>query len=94
MITVEKAQFQHLKKAWNARTTKINNDANVKDTGTGQIEIAELENKIEQAEDMANKPYLSKLTPEQVVVHSNDCKLISQKTEKLKAHKGQAFTTI
>jgi hypothetical protein len=65
----KKAQFQCLKKAGNARMTDINNDANVKDTGTGQIEIAELENKIKQAEDETGKPHLPKLTPEQAIVH-------------------------
>jgi hypothetical protein len=34
------------------------------------------------------------LTPEQAIIHSNDCKLASQKREKLKGHEAQAFTNI
>jgi hypothetical protein len=92
--TKKKAQFQHLKKAWVAKIAEINNDDKIKDTANGQIAIAELENKIELAEEEANKPVLPKLTPEQQIVHSNDCKLIYQKREKVKGHEGQAFTTV
>lgn len=49
---------------------------------------------MELAKEEANKPFLPKLTPEQQLIHSNDCKLVSQKREKLKGHEGQAFTTI
>jgi hypothetical protein len=59
-----------------------------------KLKFAKLENKIEQAEEEANKPYLPKLTPEQQIVHSNNCKLISQKREKVKGHEGQAFAMI
>jgi hypothetical protein len=54
----KKAQFQHMKKAWDAKTATINADAAVKDTTDGQIAIAELKNKIELAKEEANKPFL------------------------------------
>jgi hypothetical protein len=90
----KKAQFQCLKKAWVAKIAEINSDEVIKDTADGQIAIVELENKTELAEEEVNKPVLLKLTPEQQIVHSNNCKLVSQKREKLKGHKAQAFTTI
>jgi hypothetical protein len=61
---------------------------------TQVTEISKLENKMEQAEEEANTPYLQKLTPEQQIVHSNNCKLVAQWREKLKGHKGQAFAAI
>ena len=64
------------------------------DTADGQIAIAELENKIELAEDEANKPHVPKLSPEQQLSHSNVCKINSQKREKVRGHEGQAFTTL
>jgi crotonobetainyl-CoA:carnitine CoA-transferase CaiB-like acyl-CoA transferase len=57
----KKAQFQRMKKAWTARIDEIKNDAQLKDTSAGQIEITELENKIKQAEDEANTPPLAKV---------------------------------
>ena len=90
----KKAQFQHLKKAWDAKIAEIKADANVKDTADGQIAIAELENKIELAEEEASKPFVPKLSPEQQIMHSNECKLASPKREKVKQHEGQAFTTL
>ena len=90
----KKAQFQSMKKAWTAKIDEIKNDKTIKDTVDGQIAIAELEKKIEMVEEEANKPFQPKLSPEQAIIHLNDCKLVSQKREKLKGHEGQAFTAI
>ena len=90
----KKAQFQRMKNAWDAKIAEIKSDSTVAATADAKIAIAELENKIELAKEEANKPFIPKLTPEQHINHSNECKAASQKREKVRGHKGQAFTTL
>ena len=90
----KKAQFLRMKVAWELKIAEIEADTNVKDTADGKIAIAELENKIELAEDEANKPHVQKLSPEQQLSHSNECKINSQMRQKVRGHEGQAFTTL
>ena len=90
----KKAQFLRMKVAWEAKIAEIEGDVDKKDTADGMIAIAELENKIELAEDEAYKPHVPKLSPEQQLSHSNVCKINSQKREKVRGHEGQAFTTL
>ena len=90
----KKAQFQRMKVAWEAKIAEIQSDSTVAATADAQIAIAELENKIELAEEEANKPFVPKLSPEQQLSHSNECKINSQMRQKVKGHEGQAFTTL
>ena len=90
----EEAQFLRMKVAWELKIAEIEADTNVKDTADGKIAIAELENKIELAEDEANKTFVLKLSPEQQQTHSNECKINSQTRQRVRGHKGQAFTTL
>jgi hypothetical protein len=78
----KKAQFQRMKVAWDAKIAEIKADTNVKDTADRKIAIAELENKIELAKEEANKLFVPKLSPEQQMSHSNECKITSQKRER------------
>ena len=58
------AQFLRMKVARDLKIAEIKADKAVKNTADGKIAIAELENKIELAEDEANKPFVQKLSPE------------------------------
>ena len=78
----KKAQFQRMKVAWDLKIAEIKADANAKDTAVGKIAIAELENIIELVEDEANKPFVPKLSPDQQMSHSNECKIAPQKRER------------
>ena len=88
------AQFLRMKVAWDLKIAEIKADVDAKDTADGKIAIAELENKIELAEDEANKPFVPKLSPEQQLSHSNECKINSQSRQRVRGHEGQAFTTL
>ena len=67
----KKAQFLRMKVAWEAKIAEIEGDVDKKDTADGMIAIAELENKIELAEDEAYKPHVPKLSPEHQLSHCN-----------------------
>ena len=90
----KKAQFLRMKVAWEAKIAEIQSDSTIAAKADSQIEIAELENKMELAEEEANKPHVPKLSPEQQLSHSNVCKINSQKREKVRGHEEQAFTTL
>ena len=88
------AQFLRMKVAWGAKIAEIQSDSTVASTADAQIEIAELENKMELAEEEANKPHVPKLSPEQQLSHSTECKINSQSRQRVRGHEEQAFTTL